>query len=130
MSEGFGIVDPGLTAATSGEHVVVYRLTAGGICGAARSERRRRMRRHVSFMVMLALCAAVPVAGQQVSDSQLFPIVARTAGVGATHWVSDLTLFNPHDYSLTVGLQFFPADQPNAFSPPFPVRITLHPREV
>ena len=69
---------------------------------------------------LAVLSAALPVAGQQVSDFQFFPIVARTAGVGGTQWVSDLTMYNPHDYALTVGLQFFPADQANVFNPLLP----------
>jgi hypothetical protein len=80
-------------------------------------------------LAMVGLCVALPAAGQQVSDFQFFPIVARTAGVGGTQWVSDLTLYNPHDFALVVGLQFFPADQANVFNPLFPVRVTLDARE-
>lgn len=78
---------------------------------------------------LVVLSAALPAAGQQVSNFQFFPIVARTAGVGGTQWVSDLTIYNPHDYALVVGLQFFPADQANVFNPLFPMRVTLDPRE-
>ena len=87
------------------------------------------MARHVLTLALVGLCAALPAAAQQVSDFQFFPIVARTAGVGGTQWVSDLTIYNPHDHELTVGLQFFPADQANVFNPLFPVRVTLDARE-
>jgi len=87
------------------------------------------MSRNVGVVAVMVLCAALPAAAQQVSDFQFFPIVARTAGVGGTQWVSDLTIYNPHDYALTVGLQFFPADQANVFNPLFPVRVTLDARE-
>ncbi len=87
------------------------------------------MSRNVGVVAVMVLCAALPAAAQQVSDFQFFPIVARTAGVGGTQWVSDLTIYNPHDHELTVGLQFFPADQANVFNPLFPVRVTLDARE-
>ncbi len=87
------------------------------------------MSRNVGVVAVMVLCAALPAAAQQVSDFQFFPIVARTAGVGGTQWLSDLTLYNPHDYSLVVGLQFFPADQANVFNPLFPTRVTLDARE-
>jgi len=87
------------------------------------------MCRHALTLALVGLSVALPAAGQQVSDFQFFPIVARTAGVGGTQWVSDLTMFNPHDYSLVVGLQFFPADQANVFDPLFPTRVTLDARE-
>jgi len=83
----------------------------------------------LQMLGLFVLSAALPAAGQQVSDFQFFPIVARTAGVGGTQWVSDLTIYNPHDHGLTVGLQFFPADQANVFNPLFPVRVTLDARE-
>jgi hypothetical protein len=64
-----------------------------------------------------------------VSDIQFFPIVARTAGVGGTQWVSDLTIHNPKNHALTVGLQFFPADQASLLNPLFANRVTLDPHE-
>ncbi|HOC43857.1 MAG TPA: hypothetical protein PKJ99_12650 [Thermoanaerobaculales bacterium] len=87
------------------------------------------MSRHALTLALVGLFAALPAAGQQISDFQVFPIVARTAGVGGTQWVSDLTMFNPHDHALTVGLQFFPADQANTFNFLMPDRVTLDPRE-
>ena len=87
------------------------------------------MARLVLTLALVGLCAALPAAAQQVSDFQFFPIVARTAGAGGTQWVSDLTIYNPHDHELTVGLQFFPADQANVFNPLFPVRVVLEARE-
>ena len=87
------------------------------------------MIRVLGVVAVMVLCGALPAAGQQVSDFQFFPIVARTAGVGGTQWVSDLTIYNPHDFALTVGLQFFPADQANVFNPSLPTRIVLDPGE-
>jgi len=87
------------------------------------------MSRYALTLALDGLCVALPAASQQVSDFQVFPIVARTAGAGGTQWVSDLTMFNPHDYSLIVGLQFFPADQANTFDFLMPTRMTLDPRE-
>ena len=44
-------------------------------------------------------------------------ILARTAGVGGTQWVSDLTVHNYRPYPMEVGIQFFPAAQGNDFDP-------------
>jgi len=87
------------------------------------------MRRFTLALVVVALVAAAPVGAQQITHSQLFPVVARTAGVGGTQWLSDLTVVNLTDSQLVVGTQFIIADQANIFDPTFPTRFTLAPHE-
>ena len=75
--------------------------------------------------VILAALAAAPVAAQEIAHTQFFPILARTAGVGTTQWVTDLTVHNVTDDDLMVGVQFLPADTANVFNPTFPERFPL-----
>lgn len=74
------------------------------------------------FVVILMSVVAV---AQEVDSTMVFPIAARTTGVGTSRWVTDLTVHNLLDQSLVVGLQFFPADQTNSLDLGFPDRITL-----
>lgn len=85
----------------------------------------------VAVLATLAVVLAVsaPVAAQQLAHSQFIPVVARNPGVGGTQWVTDVTVYNDTDETLTVGTQFLPADQANLFNPAFPNRFTLAPRE-
>ncbi len=79
-------------------------------------------------VVCLVLCAGVGYA-QEVDGVQFFPVVARTAGVGSSQWVTDLTVNNLLGEAVTVGIQFFPANQANSFDPSFPTRFALGPRQ-
>jgi hypothetical protein len=77
----------------------------------------------------VAVLVAPHGAAQEISDTQIFPVVARTAGAGGTQWVSDVTIHNLEDHALVVGIQLFPADQANTFNILFPDRFTLAARE-
>ena len=81
------------------------------------------------LVVVFVLLSATTVMAQEVAGVQFFPIVARTAGVGTSQWVTDLTVHNAMDQTIEVGLQFFPANQTNTFDLAFPTRITLSARE-
>jgi hypothetical protein len=83
------------------------------------------MRRSLVLAAVLAFAASA--AGQEIFPVQFFPVVARGAGLAGTQWVTDLTIHNPTEHPVTVGLQFFPANQDNLFNPFFPNRITLQP---
>jgi hypothetical protein len=88
------------------------------------------MRRFVLLMLALVvLLSAAPAAAQLVYSTQLFPVVARGEGANDTLWVTDLAITNPMPETVTVGVQFFPANQDNLFNPLFPDRITLAPYE-
>ena len=87
------------------------------------------MRWTFASMLLVACLVAQPASAQEIDETLFFPVVARTAGVGETQWVSDLTVHNLNDFAVTVGLQFFPANQANAFSPLFPHRLDLEARE-
>lgn len=83
----------------------------------------------VGIAVAAALLLTAPAGAQEIAHSQFFPILARTAGVGGTQWVTDLTVHNMTDQELSVGVQFLESDQANVFNPSFPDRFTLAPRE-
>lgn len=85
------------------------------------------MRRSLVLVAVLAM--ALPVAGQEVYSTQFFPVAARGPGLAGTQWVTDLTIHNPLEDPVTVGMSFFPANQDNLFNPLFPDRITIQPGE-
>ena len=87
------------------------------------------MFRKCSLVVMGVLLLTMPAAGQEVFDTQVFSVIARGAGLAGTQWVTDLTVHNPTDATLFVGIQFFPADQDNLFDPTFPDQLELAPHE-
>lgn len=85
------------------------------------------MRRSLVLVVLLA--SALPAAGQEVFSIQFFPVAARGPGLAGTQWVTDLTIHNPLEEAVTVGVSFFPANQDNLFNPMFPDRVTIPPGE-
>ncbi|MEN8165577.1 MAG: hypothetical protein ABFS37_15720 [Acidobacteriota bacterium] len=87
------------------------------------------MRRRFVLAALTILLVATPVLAQEVLDTQFFPVVARGAGLADTMWVTDLVITNPTDATISVGLQFFPANQNNQFNPFFPDQIELAPGE-
>ncbi len=87
------------------------------------------MSKKCSLVVMGVLLLAVPAAAQEVLNTQVFSVVARGAGLAGTQWVTDLTVFNPTDAELTVGIGFYPGGQDNLLDPTFPDRLTLAPYE-
>ncbi len=85
------------------------------------------MRRTIALVSLTVLLVASPAVAQEALDTQLFPVVARGAGLAGTMWVTDLVVTNPMDAPIAVGVQFFPANQDNMFNPMFPNRIELEP---
>jgi hypothetical protein len=83
--------------------------------------------RRLALTTLAVVLIAVPVLAQEVLDTQFFPVVARGAGLAGTMWVTDLVLTNPMDETITVGMQFFPANQDNLFDPSFPIQGELDP---
>lgn len=86
--------------------------------------------RVVCHVALMLACAAV-VSAQQVGDTQLFPVISATPGLGdpPTQWVSDVTVYNLNDAPITVGFQFFREGQANtldqSFTGPTSFVITL-----
>jgi hypothetical protein len=87
------------------------------------------MRRNVLIVFAIIAVSAPAAIAQEVDGSQLFPVVARTSGVGTSQWVTDLTVNNLQDEEVLVGIQFFPENRANTFDPSFPDRFPLGPRE-
>jgi hypothetical protein len=85
------------------------------------------LRLAIALVVTCSITA--PAAAQEADEWQIIPVVARTAGVGGTQWVSDLTVYNTTSSTLDVGTQYFPADRDNAFNPDLPDRFVLAPGE-
>ena len=85
------------------------------------------MRKLSVVFCILAMVATLPAVAQEVLDTQFFPVVARGAGLAGTMWVTDLVITNPMDEPITIGMQFFPANQDNLFDPTFPIRGTFGP---
>ena len=83
------------------------------------------MRRLSAVSLFAVLLVAVPIGAQEVLDTQVFPVVARGAGLAGTMWVTDLVVTNPMDEPVSIGVGFFPANQNNLFDPTFPNRIEL-----
>lgn len=83
------------------------------------------------LVVAVMVLAVMPLAAQEIGDTQVFYAVAHTSGSGdpPTQWRSDVTLYNLQDVPITVGFQFFEWGSPNDFDLAFPVRITLAARE-
>ena len=82
-----------------------------------------------SLVVAAILAIALPAAGQEAFSIQFFPVVARGPGLAGTQWVTDLTIHNPMDESVTVGMQFFMSNEDNLFNPLFPDSVTIPPGE-
>lgn len=64
-------------------------------------------------VIALVLAAALPAAARELTSVYLVTAVANKAGLEGTDWHSDLTLYNPHSFSLPVVLQFLPSDRAN-----------------
>jgi hypothetical protein len=87
------------------------------------------MLKRSSLVVIVVLLLVIPASAQEVFNTQVFSVVARGEGLGGTQWVTDLTVFNPTDAEVTIGIGFFPAGQDNLFDPTFPYRLVLAPGE-
>ena len=82
-----------------------------------------------ALVLAAVLAIALPAAGQEAFTIQFFPVVARGPGLAGTQLVTDLTIHNPIDEPVTVGMQFFLANQDNLFNPLFPDTVTIPPGE-
>jgi hypothetical protein len=94
-------------------------------------ERRQPMRLKVCLLTVLFFGIVAPGAAQMVNETQFFPVVAHTSGAGdpPTSWRSDLTVHNPMDAQLTVGVMFFRSGQIAAWDGTYTVTLTLEARE-
>ena len=88
------------------------------------------MRLKVCLTTVLVLAVVAPGAAQMVNETQFFPVVAHTSGAGdpPTSWRSDLTVHNPMDGQLEVGVLYF--ESGNVTEPgTYMVTLTLDARE-
>lgn len=76
----------------------------------------------------LMLAGAVTAGARELTWVYVIPAVANTLGEKGTDWKTDVTLYNPHDYSLPILIQFLPSNRNNAGGVPS-VTVTLAPQE-
>ncbi len=89
------------------------------------------MRLRVCLITVLFFGLVAPGAAQMVNETQFFPVVAHTSGAGdpPTSWRSDLTVHNPMDAELTVGVMFFQSGNLAEWDGIYSVTLTLQARE-
>lgn len=87
-----------------------------------------RIRRLLAVGVLLG--GVSQVGGQEISDTQAFPGVARLTGAPPSRWVSDVVVSNPNASRTEIGLQFLPERTSHTiFDLRFDHRETLGPGE-
>ena len=67
--------------------------------------------------LLLAAIVATPAMARELTAYYVVPAAANLAGAGGTDWHTDLTLHNPHSFSLSVTLVFLPSDRDNSSAP-------------
>ncbi len=89
------------------------------------------MRLKVCLMTVLLFGIVAPGAAQMVNETQFFPVVAHTSGAGdpPTSWRSDLTVHNPMDGQLEVGVLYFESGNVTEWDGTYTVTLTLDARE-
>jgi len=89
------------------------------------------MRLKVCLTTVLLLGIVAPGAAQMVNETQFFPVVAHTSGAGdpPTSWRSDLTVHNPMDGQLEVGVLYFESGNVTEWDGTYTVTLTLDARE-
>jgi hypothetical protein len=68
--------------------------------------------------LILALTLAASAGARELTSAYVITAAANKAGLEGTDWHTDLTLYNPHDASLPVVLQFLPSGRDNSGSVP------------
>ncbi len=61
----------------------------------------------MKWIAPLLFAIAVPALAQ-VNDTYVIPAVGNTYGEGGTHWITQLSIFNPQTYALTVSVTYVP----------------------
>ena len=89
------------------------------------------MRLKVCLITVLFFGMVAPGAAQMVNETQFFPVVAHTSGAGdpPTSWRTDLTIYNPMDGELEVGIMYFRSGQIAEWDGTYAVTLTLQARE-
>jgi len=89
------------------------------------------MRLKVCLITVLFFGIVTPGVAQMVNETQFFPVVAHTSGAGdpPTSWRTDLTVHNPMDGELTVGVMYFRSGQVAEWDGTYTVTLTLQARE-
>lgn len=77
--------------------------------------------------ILLAVVASAAQA-RELSSVYVVPAAANTRGNNGTDWHTDLTLVNPHEFSLPIVLQFLPTGRDNRSGVPT-VTFDLYPYE-
>ncbi len=67
-----------------------------------------------TLLVLVTALAAATAGARELTDVYVVPAVANTPGKRGTDWHTDLTLYNPHSYSLPVVIHFLPSGTSNS----------------
>ncbi len=70
----------------------------------------------IASLVFFALLLSAPASGQ-LSSAWMVPAAAHTPGVEGTYWYTDLSLHNPHGFTLPITVFFLESDRDNWSSP-------------
>jgi len=79
-------------------------------------------------LLVFALVLGSQAAARELTSLYVVPAAANKPGVLGTDWHTDLTLVNPHEFSLPVFLQFLPSNRDNSGGVPT-VTFELYPFE-
>lgn len=60
------------------------------------------------LMLAATLCLAATAAVAQVNDTYVIPVAGNTAGQFGTQWATELSIFNPQTYKITVSVTLLP----------------------
>ena len=85
-------------------------------------------RRLPLLTLAIAVCClliSAPLAAQIASPFHIVPVVAKLGGAVGSDWLSDMSISNLSDRTVTVGIEFFREAQANSFTGAFSVTITL-----
>ncbi|MGC8915699.1 MAG: hypothetical protein ACP5NF_01815 [Thermoanaerobaculum sp.] len=82
------------------------------------------MKRLAFFLGLLAVTGSA----RELTSVYVVPAAANTLGRNGTDWHTDLTLVNPHDFTLPIVLQFLPTGRDNSQGVPT-VTFDLYPYE-
>ncbi len=81
------------------------------------------------LLVVLVLASVTAVANaRELTWSYVVPAVANTTGALGTDWHTDLTVYNPHTYTLPIVLQFLETGRDNSHGVPT-IEIDIYPWE-
>jgi len=75
------------------------------------------VRNRILVCTLIAAMGLASAAGAQLSSAWMVPAAAHNPGANGTFWYTDLSLHNPHGFTLPVRVFFLESDRDNSTSP-------------